>query len=190
LWAFTYFEVMFDKKHNLLRWTLALAVKVHQVRTMLRFAIEGRQNKDLEIIELKNRYNYAICKIGTLYVLMSEFLDCTTSSPFMFIRAYIWFSPKLSIVLLYHWCRSLTPLSHTWISNWSSTSCKLSVVFSAPLCLMTLLSSSITIKYIFISNSLLYACLFIYSAWIFKVDVNLRFFSQIIKSIKQSETRQ
>jgi hypothetical protein len=47
---------MFDKKYDLLHMNLALAEKwFHQVRTMLRFVIEGDKIKDLEIIEIEKR---------------------------------------------------------------------------------------------------------------------------------------
>ena len=50
-------KVMFDKKHNLLHMNPGACGKsgFHQVRTMLRFVIEGNKIKDLEIIELGKR---------------------------------------------------------------------------------------------------------------------------------------
>ncbi|HEX8561470.1 MAG TPA: metallophosphoesterase family protein [Flavobacterium sp.] len=47
-------KVMFDKKLNLLHMNPGAAGKsgFHQVRTMLRFAVDGDKIKDLEIIEL------------------------------------------------------------------------------------------------------------------------------------------
>ena len=47
-------KVMFDKKHNLLHMNPGACGKsgFHQVRTMLRFVIEGDKIKDLEIIEI------------------------------------------------------------------------------------------------------------------------------------------
>lgn len=50
-------KVMFDKKHNHLHLNPGAAGKsgFHQVRTMLRFVIDGDKIKDLEIIELGNR---------------------------------------------------------------------------------------------------------------------------------------
>jgi hypothetical protein len=44
---------MFDKKYDLLHMNLALRKSFHQVRTMLRFVIEGDKIKDLEIIEIE-----------------------------------------------------------------------------------------------------------------------------------------
>ncbi|MFT3793212.1 metallophosphoesterase family protein [Flavobacterium sp.] len=50
-------KVMFDKKHNLLHMNPGAAGihGFHQVRTMLRFVIEGDKIKDLEIVELGKR---------------------------------------------------------------------------------------------------------------------------------------
>ncbi|MCI9846727.1 metallophosphoesterase family protein [Flavobacterium pectinovorum] len=50
-------KVMFDKKNNLLHMNPGAAGKsgFHQVRTMLRFVIEGEKIKDLEIIEIDKR---------------------------------------------------------------------------------------------------------------------------------------
>jgi putative phosphoesterase len=50
-------KVMFDKKHNLLHMNPGACGKsgFHQVRTMLRFVIEGDKIKDLEIIEIEKR---------------------------------------------------------------------------------------------------------------------------------------
>ena len=50
-------KVIFDKKHNLLHMNPGAAGKsgFHQVRTMLRFVIEGDKIKDLEIIEIEKR---------------------------------------------------------------------------------------------------------------------------------------
>lgn len=50
-------KVMFDKKHNLLHMNPGACGKsgFHQVRTMLRFVIEGDKIKDLQIIELGKR---------------------------------------------------------------------------------------------------------------------------------------
>ncbi len=50
-------KVIFDKKHNLLHMNPGAAgvSGFHQVRTMLRFAIDGAQIKDLEIIELAKK---------------------------------------------------------------------------------------------------------------------------------------
>ncbi|GEL12256.1 hypothetical protein SAMN05192550_3173 [Flavobacterium glycines] len=50
-------KVMFDKKHNLLHMNPGACGKsgFHQVRTMLRFLIDGDKIKDLEIIELEKR---------------------------------------------------------------------------------------------------------------------------------------
>jgi predicted phosphodiesterase len=47
-------KVMFDKKNNLLHMNPGAAGKsgFHQVRTMLRFVIDGDKIKDLEIIEI------------------------------------------------------------------------------------------------------------------------------------------
>ena len=47
-------KVIFDKKHNLLHMNPGAAGKsgFHQVRTMLRFVIDGDKIKDLEIIEI------------------------------------------------------------------------------------------------------------------------------------------
>jgi len=49
--------VMFDKKLNLLHMNPGAAGKsgFHDVRTMLRFVIEGDKIKDLEIIEIEKR---------------------------------------------------------------------------------------------------------------------------------------
>jgi hypothetical protein len=41
LWTFAYLKVMFDKKHNLLHMGSLGKSGFHQVRTMLRFVIEG-----------------------------------------------------------------------------------------------------------------------------------------------------
>lgn len=48
-------KVMFDKKYNLLHMNPGAAGKsgFHQVRTMLRFVIDGDKIKDLEIIEIE-----------------------------------------------------------------------------------------------------------------------------------------
>jgi hypothetical protein len=46
-------KVMFDKKYDLLHMNLAWKKWFHQVRTMLRFVIEGDKIKDLEIIEIE-----------------------------------------------------------------------------------------------------------------------------------------
>jgi putative phosphoesterase len=50
-------KVIFDKKHDLLHMNPGACGKsgFHQVRTMLRFAIEGDKIKDLEIIEIEKR---------------------------------------------------------------------------------------------------------------------------------------
>ncbi len=50
-------KVQFDKKHNLLHMNPGAAGKsgFHQVRTMLRFVIDGEAIKDLEIIEIEKR---------------------------------------------------------------------------------------------------------------------------------------
>lgn len=50
-------KVMYDKDHELLHMNPGAAGKsgFHQVRTMLRFAIDGDQIKDLEVIELGKR---------------------------------------------------------------------------------------------------------------------------------------
>ncbi len=50
-------KVMFDKKYNLLHMNPGAAgiSGFHQVRTMLRFVIDGDQVKDLEIVELGKR---------------------------------------------------------------------------------------------------------------------------------------
>lgn len=50
-------KVIFDKKHNLLHMNPGAAGTsgFHQVRTMLRFVIDGDKIKDLEIIELGKR---------------------------------------------------------------------------------------------------------------------------------------
>jgi putative phosphoesterase len=50
-------KVMFDKKLNLLHMNPGAAGKsgFHQVRTMLRFVIDGEKIKDLEIIEIEKR---------------------------------------------------------------------------------------------------------------------------------------
>jgi putative phosphoesterase len=50
-------KVMFDKKHNLLHMNPGAAGKsgFHQVRTMLRFVIDGDKIKDLEIIEIEKK---------------------------------------------------------------------------------------------------------------------------------------
>lgn len=47
-------KVMFDKKHHLLHLNPGACGKVgwHKIRTMMRFSIEGKKIKDLEIIEL------------------------------------------------------------------------------------------------------------------------------------------
>lgn len=51
-------KVMFDKKLGLLHMNPGACGKhgFHKVRTMLRFVIDGEKIKDLEIIELANRY--------------------------------------------------------------------------------------------------------------------------------------
>ncbi|PWA07390.1 metallophosphoesterase family protein [Flavobacterium psychrotolerans] len=50
-------KVMFDKRLNLLHMNPGAAGKsgFHQVRTMLRFVIDGEKIKDLEIIEIEKR---------------------------------------------------------------------------------------------------------------------------------------
>ncbi|WP_026713083.1 metallophosphoesterase family protein [Flavobacterium daejeonense] len=50
-------KVMFDKQHNLLHMNPGACGKsgFHQMRTMLRFVIDGDKIKDLEIIELGKR---------------------------------------------------------------------------------------------------------------------------------------
>jgi putative phosphoesterase len=50
-------KVIFDKKHNLLHMNPGACGKsgFHQVRTMLRFVIDGEKIKDLEIIEMEKR---------------------------------------------------------------------------------------------------------------------------------------
>jgi uncharacterized protein len=50
-------KVMFDKKHHLLFMNPGAAGKsgFHQVRTMLRFVIDGDKIKDLEIIEIEKK---------------------------------------------------------------------------------------------------------------------------------------
>ncbi len=50
-------KVMFDKKHDLLHMNPGACGKsgFHQVRTMLRFVIDGDKIKDLEIIEIEKR---------------------------------------------------------------------------------------------------------------------------------------
>jgi len=50
-------KVMFDKKNNLLHMNPGACGKsgFHQVRTMLRFVIDGDKIKDLEIIEIEKR---------------------------------------------------------------------------------------------------------------------------------------
>jgi hypothetical protein len=49
-------KVMFDKKYDLLHMNRRLRKSgFHQVRTMLRFVIEGDKIKDLEIIEIEKR---------------------------------------------------------------------------------------------------------------------------------------
>ncbi len=50
-------KVMFDKQYNLLHMNPGACGKsgFHKVRTMLRFAIEGNQIKDLEVVEIGNR---------------------------------------------------------------------------------------------------------------------------------------
>ena len=50
-------KVMFDKKHQLLHLNPGACGKsgFHQVRTMLRFVIDGDKIKDMEIIELEKR---------------------------------------------------------------------------------------------------------------------------------------
>ncbi len=50
-------KVIFDKKNNLLHMNPGAAGKsgFHQVRTMLRFVIDGDKIKDLEIIEIEKR---------------------------------------------------------------------------------------------------------------------------------------
>jgi hypothetical protein len=49
--------VQFDKKHNLLHMNPGAAGKsgFHQVRTMLRFVIDGTAIQELEIIEIEKR---------------------------------------------------------------------------------------------------------------------------------------
>jgi hypothetical protein len=51
---------MFDKKHDLLHMNPGACGKsgFHQVRTMLRFVIDGDKIKDLEIIEIEKRHNF------------------------------------------------------------------------------------------------------------------------------------
>ena len=48
---------MFDKKNNFLHMNPGAAGKsgFHQVRTMLRFVIDGEKIKDLEIIEIEKK---------------------------------------------------------------------------------------------------------------------------------------
>ncbi|MDG1572232.1 metallophosphoesterase family protein [Robiginitalea sp. M366] len=50
-------KVMFDKKHNLLHMNPGAAGKqgFHKVRTMLRFAVDGSDIQDLEVVELGQR---------------------------------------------------------------------------------------------------------------------------------------
>lgn len=50
-------KVMYDKKYNLLHMNPGAAGKsgFHQVRTMLRFVIDGDKIKDLEIIEIEKK---------------------------------------------------------------------------------------------------------------------------------------
>lgn len=50
-------KVMYDKKHNLLHLNPGAAGKsgFHDVRTMLRFVIDGAKIKDMEIIEIEKR---------------------------------------------------------------------------------------------------------------------------------------
>ena len=50
-------KIQFDKKLNLLHMNPGAVGKygIHKVRTMLRFEIEGKNIKNLEVIELKNR---------------------------------------------------------------------------------------------------------------------------------------
>jgi len=50
-------KVMFDKKYNLLHINPGAAGKygMHQVKTIIRFAIDGKEIKDLEVIELGKR---------------------------------------------------------------------------------------------------------------------------------------
>ncbi len=50
-------KVQYDKRHNLLHMNPGACGKVgfHKVRTMLRFAIDGKEIKDLEVIELGKR---------------------------------------------------------------------------------------------------------------------------------------
>jgi uncharacterized protein len=50
-------KVMFDKKHNCLHMNPGACGKsgFHQVRTMLRFVIDGEKIKDLEIIEIEKK---------------------------------------------------------------------------------------------------------------------------------------
>lgn len=47
-------KVMFDKKHHLLHLNPGACGKIgwHKIRTMMRFSIDGKEIKDLEIIEL------------------------------------------------------------------------------------------------------------------------------------------
>lgn len=51
-------KVMFDKKNNLLHINPGSAGKsgMHPIITLVRFAIEGKEIKDLEIIELEKRF--------------------------------------------------------------------------------------------------------------------------------------
>ena len=50
-------KVMMDKKHNFLHMNPGAAGKsgFHQVRTMLRFVIDGEKIRDLEVIEIGNK---------------------------------------------------------------------------------------------------------------------------------------
>jgi len=50
-------KVLMDKKHNFLHMNPGAAGKsgFHQVRTMLRFVIDGEKIKDLEVIEIGNK---------------------------------------------------------------------------------------------------------------------------------------
>ena len=50
-------KVMYDKKLNLLHMNPGAAGKhgFHQIKTMLRFTIEGKEIKELEVIELGKR---------------------------------------------------------------------------------------------------------------------------------------
>lgn len=50
-------KVQFDKKHNLMHMNPGACGKYgfHKVRTMLRFSVDGREIKDLEVVELGKR---------------------------------------------------------------------------------------------------------------------------------------